>query len=173
MKSEPSNYSIDDFKKEGEVFWDGVRNYQARNFMMNDMAVDDHVLFYHSNTKPIGIVGQAVVSQAAKADPTAFDKKSQYFDPKSTKQKPRWFAVSLKFKNKFFSTITLEELKTQKVLQKMELLKKGQRLSVQPVTPTEFKHILKMTETSHQKLPSDLDSHQAPNNLDPKLKGKK
>ena len=146
MKTEPNNYSIDDFKKDKEVFWDGVRNYQARNFMMKDMKVGDQVLFYHSNTQPIGIVGQAVVSKAAKADPTAFDKKSQYFDPKSSKQKPRWFAVSLKFKKKFKNIISLEELRAKKALAKMPLLQKGQRLSVQPVTAAQFQYIIKMAK---------------------------
>lgn len=146
MKSEPSSYSIDDFQKEVEVFWDGVRNYQARNFMMKEMKVGDEVLFYHSNTQPIGIAGHAVVSKEAQPDLTALDDKSLYFDPRASTDKPRWFAVSLKFKKKFSQIITLLELKKQKPLQKMSLLQKGQRLSVQPVSPQEFQYILKMAD---------------------------
>ena len=97
MKSEPDVFSIDDLKKQKQTTWDGVRNYQARNFMMNDMQVGDLVLFYHSNAKPPGIAGLATVSKKAEPDPTQFDKKSEYFDPKATKEKPRWFCVKVKF----------------------------------------------------------------------------
>lgn len=146
MKSEPSVFSIDDLKRDGRTLWEGVRNYQARNFMMNDMSVGDEVLFYHSNAEPPGVAGVAVVSQAAVADPTALDKKSEYFEPRATKEKPVWFCVEVKFVKKFRTVLALEELRKNKKLAKMVLLQKGSRLSVQPVAPAEFKEVLGMAE---------------------------
>ena len=145
MKSEPSNYSISDLKRDQKALWDGVRNYQARNFMMNDMSVGDEVLFYHSLGNPSGIVGQAVVSREAKADPTALDKKSKYYDPKATKENPRWYCVEVRFKKMFKTIITLEHLREEKVLKNMLVLKKGQRLSIMPVQKREFERILKLS----------------------------
>lgn len=144
MKSEPLTYSIQDLQKSGRDYWDGVRNYQARNFMKNDMQKEDEVLFYHSNSKPSGISGLASVSKTAQPDITAFDSKSPYYDSKSYKSNPRWFCVEVKFKSIFKRVISLQELKLEKPLSKMLLLKKGQRLSVMPVTKKEYKHILKM-----------------------------
>ena len=146
MKSEPGTYSIHDLKKSGKDLWDGVRNYQARNFMMNDMQVDDEVLFYHSNANPPGIVGLARISKKAQPDPTAFDPKSKYYDPGSSKKNPRWFCVEVAFKSIFKKLISIEELRNEKKLSKMLLLKKGQRLSVMPVTPLEYMHILKLSK---------------------------
>ena len=146
MKSEPDVFSIDDLKKQKQTTWDGVRNYQARNFMMNDMQVGDLVLFYHSNAKPPGIAGLATVSKKAEPDPTQFDKKSEYFDPKATKEKPRWFCVKVKFKEKFKDLIPLEEIKSEKALKDMLVVQKGQRLSIQPVKEKDYKHILKMAK---------------------------
>ena len=146
MKSEPNAYSITDLKKDKKAFWDGVRNYQARNFMMRDMKKGDKVLFYHSNAKPSGVTGLAVVCEEAKADLTALDKKSKYYDPKSTKEKPRWFAVTVQFVKAFNKIISLEELRQEKVLKNMALLKKGQRLSVLPVTEREYQHIVQMSQ---------------------------
>ncbi|MCH2535414.1 MAG: EVE domain-containing protein [Bdellovibrionales bacterium] len=146
MKSEPDVFSIDDLKKQRQTTWDGVRNYQARNFMMNDMKVGDLVLFYHSNAKPPGIAGLATVSKKAEPDPTQFDKKSEYFDPKATKDKPRWFCVKVKFKDKFKELIPLEEIKSEKALKDMLVVQKGQRLSIQPVKEKDFNHILKMNK---------------------------
>ena len=145
MKSEPSNYSISDLKRDQKALWDGVRNYQARNFMMNDMNVGDEVLFYHSLGNPSGIVGLAVVSKKAKPDPTALDKKSKYYDSKSTKENPRWYCVEVTFKKMFKTLITLEQLKKEKVLKGMLVLKKGQRLSIMPVQKREFEYILKLS----------------------------
>ena len=141
MKSEPSSYSIDDLKTDKSTLWDGVRNYQARNFMMKDMHIGDKVLFYHSNTKPTAIVGQAEVSANASPDPTAIDKKSKYFDPKSTPEKPVWHCVEIKFVKKFKRPILLHEIKQHKGLESMMLIRKGIRLSIQPVTESEFKLI--------------------------------
>ena len=148
MKSEPTTYSIQDLKKSSKDLWDGVRNYQARNFMMKDMQVEDEVLFYHSNAKPPGIVGLAYISQKAQPDPTAFDPKSKYYDPGSTKKNPRWFCVEVGFKRIFKNIIPIEKLRQEKVLSKMLLLKTGQRLSVMPVTKEEYEHIIKMEKNN-------------------------
>jgi predicted RNA-binding protein with PUA-like domain len=144
MKSEPDVFSIDDLQKKKTSFWDGVRNYQARNFMMNDMKVGDTVLFYHSNATPPGIVGLASVSAAAQPDPTALDKKSEYYDPKATREKPRWFAVEVAFVQKFKRLIPLDELRGIPGLEDMLVIRKGQRLSIQPVTAKEFNIIKKL-----------------------------
>jgi predicted RNA-binding protein with PUA-like domain len=143
MKSEPSVYSIDDLKKEGTTMWDGVRNYQARNFMMKDMKVGDKVLFYHSNADPPGIAGIAQVSKESYPDPTQFDPSSKYFDQKSSKENPRWFLVDIAFVSKFDTLIPLETLKSDPELHDMMVVQKGQRLSVQPVTKEEFDYITK------------------------------
>jgi predicted RNA-binding protein with PUA-like domain len=144
MKSEPDVYSIDQLKKDGTTWWTGVRNYQARNFMMNEMKVGDWVLFYHSNAEPPGVAGLAQVSQAAKADPEQFEKKSDYFDPKASLAKPIWFCVQVKFKEKFKHFVSLDEVKVEKSLKDMLVLKRGQRLSIQPVTLAEFEVLKKM-----------------------------
>ncbi len=141
MKSEPSVYSIEDLKKEKEAFWDGVRNYQARNFMMKDMKIGDKALFYHSNAKPSGVAGQMSICRPPAPDPTAFDKNSPYFDPKSTRQSPRWFGVTVRFE-RACRLLPLHQLRAEKPLAGMTLLKKGQRLSVMPVSEKEFQHVL-------------------------------
>ena len=146
MKSEPDVFSIDQLKKDKTSLWDGVRNYQARNFMMKDMQVGDQILFYHSNTKPPGIAGLAKVSQAARPDPTQFNKKSEYYDAKSTKENPRWYCVEVQFKKKFKNYIPLDEIRKVKGLEKMLLIKKGQRLSIQPVTEKEFNILCQLGE---------------------------
>lgn len=143
MKSEPEVFSINDLNKNKTTLWEGVRNYQARNFMMKDMLLKDLVLFYHSNATPSGIAGIAEVSKLAIPDPTQFDKKSEYFDPKATLKKPIWYCVEVKFIQKFKEIISLEELKKHAPLSEMLVLKKGQRLSVQPVSEKEFLWICK------------------------------
>jgi predicted RNA-binding protein with PUA-like domain len=144
MKSEPSVFSIDDLKAAKSTLWDSIRNYQARNFMMNDMKIGDQVLFYHSNAEPPGVAGVAEVVGLAEPDPTQFDKKSDYFDPKATRNKPIWFCVRLGFKSEFSELIPLEDIRTKKELADMLLLRKGQRLSIQPVTEKEFKCICQL-----------------------------
>ena len=144
MKSEPNSYSIQDLKRDKTAFWDGVRNYQARNFMINDMKVGDKVLFYHSNAKPSGVTGLAVVCKKAEPDLTALDKKSIYYDPKASKDNPRWKAVTVRYVRMFNQLISIQELRKEKALKKMSLLKKGQRLSVLPITKTEYNYIVKM-----------------------------
>lgn len=141
MKTEPDVFSIDDLKNTKKSLWEGVRNYQARNFMVKDMQVGDGVLIYHSSADPSGVAGIATVSRTAIPDPTQFDKKSEYYDPKATKEKPIWFCVEVKFTTKFNSFIPLETLKHDPVLAEMLVLKKGSRLSIQPVSPAEFEHI--------------------------------
>jgi predicted RNA-binding protein with PUA-like domain len=141
MKTEPDVFSIDDLKKNKTSLWEGVRNYQARNFMMNDMQPGDQVLFYHSNADPSGIAGIASVAKKAIPDPLQFDPKSEYYDPKATKSKPIWFCVEVKYKNKFKSILSLAELKTIPKLSEMLVIKKGQRLSIQPVTEKDFEYI--------------------------------
>jgi len=143
MKSEPSTYSIDDLEREGATGWDGVRNYQARNFMRDEMKVGDIVLFYHSNANPPGIAGLGKISQKGLVDPTAFDPKSDYYDPKSTKENPRWIMVEVEFVEKFSHFLSLNELKQIKNLSNMKLLQKGNRLSILPVTKAQYNVILK------------------------------
>lgn len=144
MKSEPGTYSIENLALDKKTWWECVRNYQARNFMMNDMLVGDEVLFYHSNAEPSGIAGLAKVCSLAEADRTQFDKKSEYYDPKSTPENPRWKCVQVEFVKKLPRVIALDELRKNSKLGEMMLLKKGQRLSIQPVTEKEFSEIIKM-----------------------------
>ena len=146
MKSEPDVFSIYDLKKSKTTWWDGVRNYQARNFMTQEMKVGDLVLFYHSNATPPGVAGLARVSQPAQPDLTAQDPQSDYFDPKATKENPRWFCVQIQFEKLFKNFLPLHDLRTVRGLEKMALLQRGQRLSVQPVTAKEFKIIEKLGE---------------------------
>ena len=142
VKSEEDVYSIDQFRADKSTLWDGVRNYQARNFL-KAMKSGDEVLFYHSNAEPLAIVGLGKITKEAAPDPLQFDKKSEYFDPGSTKENPRWFAPELKFVEKFPSIVTLEQMREMTDLADMVLLKRGSRLSVQPVTERQFKAVLK------------------------------
>lgn len=148
MKSEPSVFSYDALTKEPNktAMWDGVRNYQARNLLRDEIKKGDEVLFYHSNEKPIGVVGLCTVVKEGYPDPTQFDSKQKYYDPKSKKENPRWFVVEVKARKKLKRVVTLDEIKATKSLSKMKLVQKGQRLSVQPVTPKEFETIVKMAE---------------------------
>lgn len=144
LKTEPNTYSIDTLKSEGKTHWEGIRNYQARNFMRDKMKVGDTVFIYHSNAKPTGIVGTGTVSSAAYPDFFALDGNSKYYDPKATKEKPIWMMVDISFKEKFDQIITLQELRTYPELKDMLLLKKGMRLSIQPVTQEAFNFILSL-----------------------------
>lgn len=141
MKSEPTTFSIDDLKRVKREPWDGVRNYQARNFMRDEMQIGDQAFFYHSNTEPPGIVGICEVVSESYPDPTQFDPKSKYFDPKSSEENPRWFLVDVKFVEKFPRLLSLAEIRANKKLQGMKLIQKGQRLSIQPVSLSEWKEI--------------------------------
>jgi predicted RNA-binding protein with PUA-like domain len=144
MKSEPNEYSIEDLERDKREHWDGVRNYQARNFMRDDMKVGDIVFFYHSNTKPMGIYGLATVCSEPYADPTAFDKKDKHFDPKSKKESPTWILVDVCFKKKFDEPITLEDMKQNQKLEGFRLLQRGNRLSVFPVDEKHAEYLLKL-----------------------------
>ncbi len=144
MKSEPDEFSIDALAKAGSEPWSGVRNYQARNFMI-DMKLGDGILFYHSSTAVPGVVGIAEVVGAARPDPTQFDKKSDYHDPKSAPDNPRWQLVDVGFKRKLKRVITLEQLKANAAdLGNFALLQRGNRLSVLPVTAAQWKTILSL-----------------------------
>lgn len=144
MKSEPDVFSIEDLRKKGQSGWDGVRNYQARNYMRDQMKIGDLVLFYHSNAEPPGIAGIAKVCKESHPDPTQFEKKSEYYDPKATKEKPIWFMVELEFVESF-PLIPLEKLKGNPELKEMPLIQKGTRLSVMPVSAAQWHVILKMS----------------------------
>ena len=142
MKSEPDTFSIDDLKGKGKEAWDGVRNYQARNFMRDGMRVGDKVFFYHSNCAVPGIAGIASVATAAYPDPSQFDPKSQYFDAGAKREDPRWILVDVKFVRKLKRVISLEELKGIEELADMALVRKGNRLSVMPVSKPHWDYIL-------------------------------
>ena len=141
MKSEPDVFSIDDLKQKGVSGWDGVRNYQARNYMKT-MRKGDKVFFYHSSTLPPGVAGIAEVVKEAYPDPSQFDPKSDYFEPRATPPAPVWFQVDVKFVRKVARFVSLDEIRGIPSLQKMPLINKS-RLSVQPVTPEWWNIILK------------------------------
>ncbi len=145
VKSEPDAFSFDDLlrAKKQRTGWTGVRNYQARNLMRDDMKHDDGVLYYHSNAKPMAVVGLARVSKESHPDPTAFDPKDHYFDPKSDPEDPTWFMVEIEAVGAVEPPLTRDDLKADTSLTEMMLLQRGSRLSVQPVTKAEWSHILK------------------------------
>ena len=143
MKTEPDVYSIGDLERDGTEPWEGVRNYQARNFM-REMSDGDLVIFYHSNAKPPGAAGLCRVSREAYPDDTQFDKKSKYHDPKSKKEDPRWSLVEVAFVEKFAEPISLQALKDDPALEGMLVTQKGSRLSVQPVEKKHVKRVLRM-----------------------------
>lgn len=141
MKSEPTAFSIDDLAQRGTEPWDGVRNYQARNYL-RQMRVGDKAFFYHSNCAEPAIVGVVEVVTEAYPDPSQFDPDSPYFDPKSSREAPRWSLVEVRFERKLARPITLRELKADPALAGLALLQRGNRLSVMPVTPAQWRHIL-------------------------------
>lgn len=143
LKTEPSCYGIDDLQREKIGMWDDIRNYQARNFL-RDMKKGDMVLFYHSSIKIIGVVGIATVAREAYPDPTQFDAKSYKFDPKSSKDNPRWSAIDIQFEEKFSEPLTLAQIKNDPFFDDMLVVQKGMRLSVQPVLKNHFNKILKL-----------------------------
>ena len=146
FKSEPDVFSFDDLKAgpNSTTYWDGVRNYQARNFMRDEMKKGDSVLFYHSRCDQIGIVGVAEVTKEAYPDHTSWDPNSKYFDPKSTPENPRWHMVDITWKRAFKRVVTLQEMKETPELQNMRVVQRGQRLSVQPVTKDEFEKVYEL-----------------------------
>ena len=146
MKSEPNAYSIDDLVKDKKTHWDGVRNYQARNFMRDDMKKGDKVLFYHSNAKPTAVVGICEIVKEGYPDFTAFDPEDKHFDPKSKEDKPTWIMVDIKLESKLARPVTLEEIKENPKLQNMRLVQRGNRLSVMPAEKKEFNEIIRMSK---------------------------
>jgi predicted RNA-binding protein with PUA-like domain len=143
MKTEPTSYSIDDLERDGTTFWDGIRNYQARNLIRDEIAEGDAVLVYHSNAAPPGIAGVARVVRAAYPDPSARNAESKYFDPRASDEDPRWFMVDIAFERRFPTLVPLERLKSTPGLEKMVVTTKS-RLSVQPVTPEEFEIVVEL-----------------------------
>ncbi len=143
FKSEPGNYSFQDLLgEEGQTAeWDGVRNYQARNFMRDEMKVGDGILFYHSSSKPTAVVGTATISKEAYPDNTAWDPNARYFDPKSDPDSPTWLMVEITASRQFQRPVTLQEIKKNPKLASMMLVRRGMRLSIQPVTEEEFDEI--------------------------------
>ena len=144
MKSEPEDYSIDDLERDGREMWDGIRNYQARNMMRDDMAIGDDVFFYHSNCKEPAIVGVARVASKPYPDPTQFDPESKYYDPKSPQENPRWLLVDVEFVRQLARPITLAELKAQSGLDGMILTRRGNRLSIMPVSDEHWDLVLSL-----------------------------
>jgi len=140
MKTEPSVFSFEDLRKRpcSTDHWEGVRNYQARNYMKDEMRKGDNVLFYHSNCEVPGVVGIAVISREAYPDFFSWDRTSRYYDPKSTPENPRWFMVDVTWERAFRHIVTLKDLKSEPKLKSMKVLQKGQRLSIMPVTKEEF-----------------------------------
>lgn len=147
MKSEPSAYSIHDLEKEGTTGWDGIRNYQARNIMRDKMQIGDLALFYHSNARPPGIVGLARVTKKGIVDHTQFDENSKYFDPKSSPDAPRWEMVEIEYLETFSKELSLKTLKENPLFENMMVIRKGMRLSIQPVEKDDFIHVCKWVES--------------------------
>lgn len=144
IKSEPETFSIDDLARVKREPWTGVRNYQARNFMWQEMKPGDLALFYHSNAKPPGAVGIAKVVGAPYPDATQFDAESEYYDPKATAEKPRWWVVDFEFVGRFAEMLTLETIKNDSMLAEMIVCQRGSRLSINPVDSLHFKHVCKI-----------------------------
>jgi predicted RNA-binding protein with PUA-like domain len=147
MKCEPVAYTIEDLERDGTTGWEGVRNYQARNFMRDDMQVGDGVLFYASNADPSGVTGLATISRAGYPDPFALRQGHDYYDPKHTAKKPIWFSVEIAFVERFKAVLPLATLKQVTGLQQMMVNQKGSRLSVQPVTTREFEIVCRLGRT--------------------------
>ncbi len=143
IKSEPDVYSIEDLKRDRTEIWDGVRNYQARNFLTS-MSLGDKAFFYHSNTKPPGIVGLVEISEIDVVDPTQFDLTSKYYDPKSSPNEPRWHTVTVKYLETFKTGITLDTLREVFTSEELWVVRRGSRLSVLPVEDTVAQRLLKM-----------------------------
>jgi predicted RNA-binding protein with PUA-like domain len=147
FKSEPGEFSIDDLNKSPgkRTDWDGIRNYQARNFIRDEMRKGDGVLFYHSNADPLAVVGYCEIVKEAYPDHTQFDPDNNHFDPGAIKKDPRWFMVDIKLKEKFKTPVTLKQLKECPKLKDFRLLQRGNRLSVMPVTRSEWDEIIRMS----------------------------
>ncbi|HEY1074321.1 MAG TPA: EVE domain-containing protein [Patescibacteria group bacterium] len=144
IKSEPSVYSIDDLERDKTTYWDGIRNYQARNFLRDSMKVGDKIIFYHSNTEPPAAVGVAEVSKEGYPDFTAWDKEDPHFDPKSDPSNPTWYMVDIAFVKKFTHPLSLDAMKANPDLAGLMVIQKGARLSVQPVSKEHFERLVQL-----------------------------
>lgn len=146
MKSEPETFSIDDLaQRPGQIEpWDGVRNYQARNMMRDEMSDGDLAFFYHSNCQPPGIAGVVTIAGEAYPDPTAFDPRDPHYDPKSDPEDPRWFLVDVGFSRKFQHKVTVDQMRSHPLLANMVTLRRGNRLSITPVTKTEWHTVMQL-----------------------------
>ncbi len=146
FKSEPNAFSIDDLNKRPKKIehWDGVRNYQVRNLLRDEIHVGDQAFFYHSSCTPPGIVGIIEITESSYPDFTAWDPESKHYDPKSSRENPRWFMVDVRFVKKFPRMITLDMLKKHPILKKMQVTRRGNRLSITPVTKEEWKAVLNL-----------------------------
>ena len=147
FKSEPSAYSFDDLVEDGVAEWDGVRNYQARNLLRDDIKEGDEILFYHSSTKPLAVIGTAVVVKNGYPDSTAWDPKSEHPDAKSTPDNPIWYMVDIKATTRFLRPVTRDMLRSTPELKDMMVLRRGARLSIQPVTVDEWETVVRMGNT--------------------------
>jgi predicted RNA-binding protein with PUA-like domain len=143
MKSEPDVYGIDHLQQEGTTLWDGIRNYQARNFMRS-MAIGDRAFFYHSNAKPPGIVGLMEVIETGLTDPSQFDPASKYFDPKSKAEAPRWDCVRLRYVGRFAELLSLDQLREQFSVEELPVVRQGNRLSILPVPEASATRLLEL-----------------------------
>jgi predicted RNA-binding protein with PUA-like domain len=144
MKSEPDSYSIDDLERDRMEPWDGIRNYQARNMIRDEMKLSDYAFFYHSSCETPAIVGVVKIASRAYPDPTQYDSRSKYFDPKSTEENPRWYLVDVAFDRKLKRPVTLQEMKAHPGLKDFVLTRRGNRLSVLPVSEPQWKLILSL-----------------------------
>jgi len=171
LKSEPASYSIEMLEEDGRTTWEGVRNYQARNFL-REMKVGDRVLFYHSNAEPPGVAGLAQVVHEAYPDPFAFDPASKYFDPDSKTDDPRWSMVDLGFVERFDEPVPLPVLRADPALEGMELLRKGSRLSVQPVTERQYDRVVQLARERFAGIPAAAPKPRARGAAAPKAKAK-
>jgi len=151
FKSEPESFSIQDLKKSKNqtTFWDGVRNYRARNILRDEIKKGDGVLFYHSSTEPLAVMGYCEVVKEGYPDHTQFDPKNDHFDPKAKKESPTWFMVDIKLVKEFKTPVTLDQIRANPKLKNITLIQRGNRLSVMPVTKSEFEEILRMGKLSH------------------------
>lgn len=153
MKCEPAAYTIDDLERDGATSWEGVRNYQARNTMRDQMQVGDGVLFYASNADPSGVTGLATIAKAGYPDPTAWKPGHKYYDETSSKDTPTWYMVDIRFAERFPAVVPLETLKSTRGLEKMVVTQKGSRLSVQPVTKAEFGIVTRLGRARRRSAP--------------------
>jgi predicted RNA-binding protein with PUA-like domain len=157
LKSEPDVYGIEDLERDGSTHWDGVRNYQARNFMRDEMKLGDLVLYYHSNAKPPGIVGIARVSKEGYPDASQFEVGNKYYAPKSKPENPTWILVDIEFVARFEQLVPLNDLKADTALEGMLVIRRGQRLSVQPVEAKHFKRVCALAGFDIAALPALAD----------------